>query len=67
MIPTPAPFTVLHGGYGPDVTLLEYLFRALLHLLGFGGIVVLVLRVMGAVETVRSGFGTEHDGETRER
>ena len=58
-----APSAVLHGGSGLEVTLLEYLFRALFHLLAFGGVAVLVLRGAGAIEAAYSAFATERDSE----
>lgn len=46
-------FAILHVGHGLEMTLLEYLYRVLLHLLAFGGIAVLVVRGRGFVETLR--------------
>ena len=63
----PLSFTVLHGGYGPEVTLAEYLFRVVLHLLGLTGVTVLALRAMSAVDTVRSAVVALRDAEASER
>ena len=57
---TPEPFIVLHGG-GPELALIEYLSRVLLHLLAIGGIAVLALWGSSAVETVRSAFVTDRE------
>lgn len=61
----PEPFAALHGGYGLEMTLLEYLSRVALHLLAFGGIAVLVFWGSDAVEAVRSAV--ERTGEESER
>ena len=58
------PFVILHGGTGLDITLLEYLFRVVLHLLGFGGVAGIALWGMDAARTVRSGVAeTWGDGK----
>ena len=62
----PEPFAALHGGYGLEITLLEYFSRVLLHLLAFGGIAVFVLWGSGAVEVARSTFVAERDDENRD-
>ena len=45
---------VLHGGLAPETTLLDYLFRIVLHLFAFGGTAVVVSRGLGAVIAVHS-------------
>ena len=64
---TLASFPILHGGYGLELTLLEYLFRVLLHLLAFGGIAALVFWGSGVVKAVRSTFVADRSGEASER
>ena len=64
---TPALFTILHGGYGLEITLLEYLFRVLLHLLAFGGVAVLVFWWLGVVKVIHSVFMADRGGEASER
>ena len=64
---TLAPFSILHGGYGLELTILEYLFRVLLHLLAFGGIAAFVFWGSGVVKTVCSTFVAEPGGEANER
>jgi hypothetical protein len=55
----PPSFVILHGGYGVEIALLEYLYRVLLHLLAFGGVAVLVFWGLSVVEAIRSTFVAE--------
>ena len=48
------PLVVLHGGSVLEITLLEYLFRFVLHLFALGGVAVMVLWGTEAVSAVRS-------------
>ena len=58
---TPASFVVLHG-FGPEITLLEYLFRVVLYLFTFGGVAAIVFLGLDVVRTIHSGGVEKGDG-----
>ena len=63
---TPTTFFLLHG-VGPELTLLEYLFRVALHLLAFGGVAVVALRGPDAVRGIRTGLAEIRSGLAERR
>ena len=57
----PTTFVLLHG-FGPEITLLEYLFRVVLYLFAFGGVAVIVFWGLDVVRTVHSRVVEKWDG-----
>ncbi len=53
---------MLHGGTGLEITLIEYLFRVVLHLFAFGGIAVIVFWGLEGVSAIHSGVVEERSG-----
>ena len=51
---TPASFIILHGGFGLEITLFDYLIRVVLYLFAFGGIAVIVFWGLDVVRAIRS-------------
>ena len=64
---TPTTFVILHGGSGLEITLLGYLFRVVLHLFAFGGVVVLVLWGLDVVGNIHSGTMEKWNSEENDR
>lgn len=60
MVPT--TFVILHG-FGPEITLLEYLIRIVLYLSAFGGVAAIVFWGLDGVSAIHSGVVEKWSGE----